>query len=215
MDGKTVMTENEWLTWNDPQPMVEVLRGNVSHRKLRLFAVACCRRNWRLLDVEPCRKAVEITDRYVEGTADEQGLRDAHHAAFTAAHASTDESLFDAVNASDWHPDHIIRWFSSRSEDPGARADLLRDIFGSLLFRSVALDLSWLSLDNETIPKLAKTAYTERKVPSGTLDPLRLAILADALEDAGCADASILDHLRKPRAHVRGCWVVDLLLGKS
>jgi hypothetical protein len=41
------------------------------------------------------------------------------------------------------------------------------------------------------------------------------AILADALEEAGCTDAAILSHLRGPGPHVRGCWVVDLLLGKE
>jgi len=42
-----------------------------------------------------------------------------------------------------------------------------------------------------------------------------LAILADALEEAGCADTDILDHLRGPGPHVRGCWAVDLILGKQ
>jgi hypothetical protein len=42
-----------------------------------------------------------------------------------------------------------------------------------------------------------------------------MAILGDILEDAGCGNADILNHCRKPGIHVRGCWVVDLLLGKS
>jgi hypothetical protein len=41
-----------------------------------------------------------------------------------------------------------------------------------------------------------------------------MPVLADALEEAGCQDADILVHLRGPEPHVRGCWVVDLLLGK-
>jgi hypothetical protein len=52
-------------------------------------------------------------------------------------------------------------------------------------------------------------------MPSGHLDPARLAVLADALEDAGCADADLLGHLRGPGPHIRGCWAVDLLLGKE
>ena len=52
-------------------------------------------------------------------------------------------------------------------------------------------------------------------MPAGTLDNTRLAVLADALEEAGCTEADILGHLRGPGPHVRGCWVVDLILGKE
>ena len=62
---------------------------------------------------------------------------------------------------------------------------------------------------------MATAAYEVRTLPAGTLDPDRLAILADALEDAGCTNADVLDHCRGAGPHVRGCWVVDLLLGKS
>jgi hypothetical protein len=65
------------------------------------------------------------------------------------------------------------------------------------------------------VRKLAQAAYDDRRLPSGVLDPARLTVLADALEDAGCADAAILAHCRRPGEHVRGCWVVDLLLGKA
>jgi hypothetical protein len=47
------------------------------------------------------------------------------------------------------------------------------------------------------------------------LDTVRLAVLADALEEAGCADADLLVHLRGPGPHARGCWVLELLLGKG
>jgi hypothetical protein len=57
--------------------------------------------------------------------------------------------------------------------------------------------------------------YEERQMPAGTLDNARLAVLADALEEAGCSDADLIGHLRGPGPHVRGCWPVDLCLGKS
>jgi hypothetical protein len=57
--------------------------------------------------------------------------------------------------------------------------------------------------------------YPWRQLPSGYLGSHRLAVLADALEEAGCIDADILNHCRQPGEHVRGCWVVDLLLGKE
>jgi hypothetical protein len=62
---------------------------------------------------------------------------------------------------------------------------------------------------------LALAAYTDRNLPSGELDHARLAVLADALEEAGCSEQSLRDHLRSPGPHVRGCWALDLLLGKG
>jgi hypothetical protein len=61
-------------------------------------------------------------------------------------------------------------------------------------------------------PALARAAYDERSLPSGTLDLTRLAVLADALEDAGVADEALVGHLRGPGPHVRGCWALDRVL---
>jgi hypothetical protein len=61
----------------------------------------------------------------------------------------------------------------------------------------------------------AQAAYDERHLPAGTLDNVRLAILADALEEAACTSEEMLSHLRGPGPHVRGCWPVDLCLGRS
>jgi hypothetical protein len=72
-----------------------------------------------------------------------------------------------------------------------------------------------LTWRDATIPKLAQAAYDDRELPSGHLDTKRLAILADALEEAGCTNEDVLAHLRGPGPHVRGCWVVDLLLAKE
>jgi hypothetical protein len=65
------------------------------------------------------------------------------------------------------------------------------------------------------VVRLAKAAYEERQLHKGTLDNNRLAVLADALEEAGCTNTDILNHCRQPGEHVRDCWVIDLLLGKS
>ncbi len=80
----------------------------------------------------------------------------------------------------------------------------LRDIFGNP-FRPVTLDPRWLS---STVLDLARTIYDERVWE-------RMPILADALMDASCDNEEILNHCRGEGPHVRGCWVVDLLLGKS
>jgi hypothetical protein len=92
---------------------------------------------------------------------------------------------------------------------------LLRDRWGPTLFRPVAADPAWLAWYGGAIPKLAQALYEDRQLPSGHLDAARLAVLADMLEEAGCADPQVLGHLRGPGPHVRGCFAVDLLLGKS
>jgi hypothetical protein len=91
---------------------------------------------------------------------------------------------------------------------------MVREVFGNP-FRPVALDPSWLTWSDSTVRKLAEAAYNERQLPEGTLDPSRLALLADALEDAGCTEAHLLHHLRSPGPHCRGCWAADLVLGKE
>jgi hypothetical protein len=72
-------------------------------------------------------------------------------------------------------------------------------------FRPVTPDPSWLT---PTALASGQGIYAERAFD-------RLPILADALQDAGCDRAEVLDHCRGPGPHVRGCWVVDRLLGKS
>jgi hypothetical protein len=64
------------------------------------------------------------------------------------------------------------------------------------------------------VKRLAEDAYEHRHLAEGTLGPARLSVLADALEEAGCTNADLLTHLRGPGPHVRGCWVVDLILGE-
>jgi hypothetical protein len=103
-----------------------------------------------------------------------------------------------------------------RAEERRSQCRLLHDIFGPLPFRPLPpLAPRVLAWNGGTIPRLAQAAYDERALPAGTLDTDRLAVLADALEGAGCADADILGHLRGPVPHVRGCFVLDFLLGKS
>ncbi|HUR54864.1 MAG TPA: hypothetical protein VMZ71_12080 [Gemmataceae bacterium] len=83
-------------------------------------------------------------------------------------------------------------------------ARLLRCIFGNP-FRPVSPDQSWRT---STVVALAGGIYEERAFD-------RLPILADALMDAGCDYPDILAHCHSDGPHVRGCWVVDLLLGKA
>jgi hypothetical protein len=92
------------------------------------------------------------------------------------------------------------------------QAVLVRDVFGNP-FQPVKLDTAWRT---PTVLALAERAYEERELPSGSLDASLLAVLADALEDAGCDNEEMLSHLRQEGAgHVRGCWAVDAVLGKG
>jgi hypothetical protein len=88
-----------------------------------------------------------------------------------------------------------------------AQCQLVRDIFGNP-FHLTTVDSAWLTWHDNTVPKLAQTIYDDRAFD-------RLPILADALEEAGCDNPEILAHCRKPGEHVRGCWAVDLILGKK
>jgi hypothetical protein len=102
----------------------------------------------------------------------------------------------------------------AKASEGQQQSHLLRCIFGNP-FRSITLLPVILAWNDGTVVKLAQAAYEERHLPSGTLDTGRLAVLADALEEAGCTDTDILGHLRGPGPHVRGCWAVDPCLGKS
>jgi hypothetical protein len=84
----------------------------------------------------------------------------------------------------------------------------LHDLFGALPFRPVILEAAWLTWQGGMVPKIAQAIYNDRRFD-------HLPILADALEEAGCTDADILNHCRQPGEHVRGCWVLDLLLSRS
>jgi hypothetical protein len=93
------------------------------------------------------------------------------------------------------------------STERARQAAVLRDLFGPLLFRPVAIDPAWLAWNGGVVPALA------RAIDEGASE--QLPVLADALEDAGCTSPDLLGHLRGPGPHFRGCWVIDLLLTKS
>jgi hypothetical protein len=101
-------------------------------------------------------------------------------------------------------------WSNIGMPEREAHARLLRCLFGNP-FRPVSISLARLT---PTVKNLAQAAYDNRILPAGALEPARLAVLADALEDAGCTDADLLGHLRGEGPHVRGCWAVDLLTGR-
>jgi hypothetical protein len=104
--------------------------------------------------------------------------------------------------------DYKSELYNAYLESEHARqADYLRDIVGNP-FRPSAIDPAWLAWNDRCVERLARAIYEER-------DFERLPILHDALLDAGCDDEQMLAHCRATEGHVRGCWVLDLLLGKE
>ena len=218
------MTEAEWLAATDPTPMLQFFKGKASDRQLRLFAAACCLHVWPLLDHPPSRLAIDVAVRYADGEADRDELKTARRTVGEVF--SLNDSYLQsqiAVAVCD-EPPKVVRAVSgieqllTRQYEVERRPHrakvgtvptprytaLFRDIFSNL-FRPVAVDPSWLTSD---VVALAKGIYSEHAFD-------RMPILADALQDAGCDSDDILTHCRGLSPHVRGCWVVDLVLGKE
>ncbi|HYT88796.1 MAG TPA: hypothetical protein VEL76_08820 [Gemmataceae bacterium] len=207
------MTEAEWLTGTDPQKMLVWLQvsGAPSDRKLRLFVCACCRRIWHLLPDERSRKAVEVAERFADTQADAGQLEAARVAVWDVSETPVSRwgaawgAVCDDALEGAWEGlREAAGWGDTSKVEQSEEAPLLRDIFGNP-FRPFILNVTWVT---PAVTALAQTIYDQRCFQD-------LPILADALEEAGCTNADILDHLRGPGPHVRGCWAVDLILGKE
>jgi hypothetical protein len=198
------MTEQEWLVSTDLKGMMGFAYDKASDRKKRLFVVACCRRIWSWLTDRRHQMAVEEVERFADGLANRRE-REAANEADSAAWmdvvvkvGGVYERAASCLAGSPWDVERA------------AHIAFVRDIFGNPL-RPIAIDRSCLT---PTMLSLAQAAYEHRDLPAGTLQPDRLAVLADALEEAG-AGGEVVEHLQGPGPHVRGCHVIDLLLRKE
>jgi hypothetical protein len=222
------VNESEWLTSNDPTPMLELekQRASGSGRKQRLFACACCRQCADLLEDARCLAAVQVGEQFAEGLDDADDIIVAFDVTCEIAEEQRktqgDASTFAALANVTCEESSEIAYYAYlylldlTQEDNRAVCQVwckhvVRCIFGNP-FRPVVANAAWLT---PTVAGIAKAAYEARALPSGELDAARLAVLADALEENGCCNDDILRHLRGSGPHVRGCWVVDLLLGKE
>jgi hypothetical protein len=230
--AKKAPSEADWL--GDAAAMMECLDGRASERRVCLFAAACYRRIWEILP-EGRRGAVDVLERFAEALASPEEL--------DAAGAALSELAWDwpvtralgggevwlawwAANQANWLAARaaagsqlsgtqvVIPWAVQRSTARKALAHAARCIFGNP-FRPAAFDPAWRTWNGGAAVDLARAAYQARQLPAGTLDGDRFAILADALEEAGCADAQILGHCRDRGPHYQGCYVVDLVLGRD
>lgn len=215
------MTEHEWLKGTRPRKMISDLKkfqpelAGPTQRKLRLLSCAISRFMFAE-HMEP-----EINDAIVvaESAAD---VGDA--AKVSTASASAAVRLLELVYCylKDNTNQVAIMWISSklrsliedelhcdrgwreRLEEGVEQSRLVRDVFCNP-FRPVFVDPRWLT---KNVLILARTVYEDSSFD-------KLPLLADALEEAGCSNADLLAHCRAPGPHVRGCWAVDLMLGKK
>jgi hypothetical protein len=205
------MTEQEWEASTDAVPMLDFLRTQAaaSDRKTRLWACASCRRLLHLLEGDGHRRHVEVAELYADEAVSEEDL--------LAAKVGWPWG-FSLNPGPGCEPDDLTWTASDRPAEVTAQADLLMDIFGRLAFRTPRLDPRW---QTPLVLSLAQAVYEERVAldPSRpgwlVLDPARLLVLADALEEAGCDEPMILGHLRVPGEHTRGCWCIDSIQGKE
>jgi hypothetical protein len=216
------MTEVEWLTASDPVPMLTFLRDLASDRKLRLFA---CAMGWRfalLTGVEDFARGLDTAEIVADGgepsamracrRAINPFMRDwimkdvpreviaalyLGHGAMSAKGFRDIGGILSWLRGSGWASETI------QSEVADSHR-VIREVFCNP-FRPVSLDPRWRT---SAVLDLARSMYESR-------DFAAMPILADALEEAGCDDADVLAHCRGDGPHVRGCWVVDLVLRKD
>jgi predicted metal-dependent HD superfamily phosphohydrolase len=179
-----------------------------TRRKFGLCICGHCRRNWDIIDPR-CRGAVEAVERVADGVIPENELS-RFREGVEAVNAEIQADASSRYSGIAWQVTAIRRMIQT-PYDPSAfdavelctKAEI-REVIGNP-FRPVTVDSTWRTC---TVLSVAQSIYDERAFE-------RMPILADALEDAGCDNADILEHCRQPGEHVRGCWVVDLILGKS
>ncbi len=223
------MTEAEWLASTNFRSLLYSLPEKGSERKPFLFACACCRLVWHLLP-DRCHRLVEAVERYADGETKPSELV-ALFDGFTSGQVALLElpggsQAAQAVGSFGWqwprgfNPGGGQAWYTAgqvaRSAAEalaktvlwesarGVQIELLRCVFGNP-FRPATLDSNWRT---STAVAIARGMYDSR-------DFAATPILADALQDAGCENEDVLTHCRGPGPHVRGCWVVDLVLGKE
>ncbi len=229
------MTEAEWERGIERRPMLELLHERMSARKFRLFAVACCRRQGNLVPPIPHRQVIKAAERFADGIGTEEELRTvaeavrritSDYAKYTPGMeewqiASAAEFTVGRSGLPPWENArctavcvsrvvsgrvHVYQREFDPDPDPEEyqQITLLHDIAGNP-FRPEMTEPNW---ETSTVVALASQMY-------GSRDFSAMPILADALQDAGCDNDVILEHCRGPGPHVRGCWVVDLILGKE
>lgn len=214
------MTEAEWESGDDPDPMLQFVRGKASDRKLRLFAAACFRRLAALLPDSRQQRGIDALEQWAEGAITRGALR------------GVVTGIRQAIPTDDWMPGsppadqphfaalmlyrefcsssiavHAILALAALAEGTRERHDqarLMRCIFGNS-FRPMRVESRWAT---PAVVSLARAIHEGRAFG-------RLPDLAEALEAAECGDMRLLAHCRGEGPHARGCWAIDLVLGRG
>jgi hypothetical protein len=197
-----VIDEHTWLSCTVPRHLLRYMKDRTTDRKLRLWA--CAATAHRYAQAEDVLAVVALVERWADGDYPSElkwHARDSicSESAWEAAYEGTLRTLEKLPSS-----EKKVRYTEFQLA-------LVHEIFGNP-FRPVIFDPRWMS---PTVHSLARAAYDERLWPSSHLDGARLAVLADAVEEAGCCDPAILSHLRRSGPHVRGCWVLDLIRSKD
>jgi hypothetical protein len=202
-----LLSLDDWFACTDTVQILSHLfnlERRTGFRKVRLFACACARHAWAGLTDEQSRRTVEVAERYADGAATDDDLRVARAGAWEVEQGSAAEVAAwtahrnvwtAAVQAARLTPAHLTRAF-------------LHDLFGPTLFRPSSPGRSWLPGLAEATRRLAEEIYERRSFE-------RLPELAATLVASGCPDEEMIGHCRRPGAHVKGCWVLDELLGRG
>jgi hypothetical protein len=232
------VTEEEWLSSGEVREMLLRARYRSYPRKSRLFGAACCRRLWGQLG-QAGHRAIETAERHADAAASDRELSDADREA-SRAHDEAYRAHGKFGSCPEWAAAKLagpsparaaqnVAWMAARPRRPPgtpqeyqepappevqAMAHLLRCIFGNPFRPQPSVSPSVLTWNDSLVVRLAEQAYEQRLLPAGHLDPQLLGVLADALEEAG-AGGDLVEHLRGRGPHVRGCFVVDLLLNKE
>jgi len=216
------MTDQEWMACHDPRRMLDYLRYQTSPRKFRLCAIASCSRFPQMMVDDRTRCGLVAAENYCEGRITDKQRAAAEEAVRAVIHTDLGNAVKTASpvhyialavrqaarrNRDMSHASYQASAFvesaaENRADERIAQGRELRCIFGNP-FRPVAFDPAWRT---STAIVLARGMYESREFSP-------MPILADALQDAECDSVDILDHCRGPGPHVRGCWVVDLVLG--
>jgi hypothetical protein len=208
------MNEPEWWACANPNTMLTEVGLENSPRKVRLFVCACLRRLWDRLTDEKSRIQVEVAERFADGLATRADLVLARvtgqppmpFLAAAAWYTAADpiDLPFRAVHVLDNIKASLRK--VERERELAAQVALARDVFDPK--RPPRVEPAWLRWQDGTVTKLAASIYEARCFDE-------LPMLADALDEAGCNNRDVLEHLREPGTHVRGCRVLDAILGKQ
>lgn len=200
------MDEQEWLSSTDPRAMLNMVLQDdwVSDRKLRLFGCASARLPWPV-EAELTDAEREVIDTVEQAVDDSPFFGEKIDRLVPAA---TKNGIACLIAGSGVHAAQQWCSFGLSWKLKACQAEFFRDLVGNP-WEGHTVDCAWLT---PTVLNLAGVAYETGL--GRFLDIDRLLVLSDALEEAGCEDTGILNHLRGG-VHVRGCWVLDLLLGKE